>query len=55
MQNVGSAYLKMPTPAAAGISNTLWSVTDLAEMVDASSSKPGKRGPYKKTAPQNSN
>jgi hypothetical protein len=36
------------TPAAAGISNTLWSVTDLAEMVDASTSKPGKRGPYKR-------
>ena len=33
---------------AAGISDTLWSVTDLAEMVDASASRPGKRSPYKK-------
>jgi hypothetical protein len=33
---------------AAGISDTLWSVTDLAEMVDAAANKPGKRGPYRK-------
>jgi hypothetical protein len=32
---------------AAGVS-TLWSMTDLAEMVDATLPKPGKRGPYKK-------
>jgi IS1 family transposase len=41
--------LKGLSPAmAAGISDTLWSVTDLAEMVDASASRPGKRSPYKK-------
>ncbi|TMI99212.1 MAG: DDE-type integrase/transposase/recombinase [Alphaproteobacteria bacterium] len=41
--------LKGLSPAmAAGVSNTLWSVTDLAEMVDAAATKPGKRGPYKK-------
>ena len=34
------------------ISQTLWSVTDLAEMVDASLPKVGPRGPYKK---ENSN
>jgi hypothetical protein len=35
------------TPAmAAGV--TLWSMTDLAEMVDASLPKPGPRGPYEK-------
>jgi IS1 family transposase len=40
--------LKGITPAmAAGISDTLWSMTDLAEMVDAAMPKPGKRGPYK--------
>ena len=41
--------LKGLTPAmAVGISDTLWSMTDLAEMVDASLPVPGKRGPYKK-------
>ena len=45
--------LKGISPAmAAGISDTLWSVTDLAEMVDTAAAKPGKRGPYKKTAAQ---
>ena len=33
---------------AAGLSETLWSMTDLAEMVDAAAPKPGPRGPYKK-------
>ena len=33
---------------AAGISPTLWSMTDLAEMIDASLPKPGPRGPYEK-------
>jgi IS1 family transposase len=41
--------LKGLSPAmAAGISDTLWSMTDLAEMVDAAAPKPGPRGPYKK-------
>jgi hypothetical protein len=41
--------LKGLSPAmAAGISDTLWNMTDLAEMVDASLSKPGRRGPSKK-------
>jgi IS1 family transposase len=39
--------LKGISPAmAAGISDTLWSMTDLAEMIDATLPKPGKRGPY---------
>ena len=39
--------LKGISPAmASGLSETLWSVTDLAEMVDAVQPKPGKRGPY---------
>lgn len=43
--------LKWITPAmASGLSDTLWSMTDLAEMVDANLPKPGKRGPYKKAA-----
>ena len=41
--------LKGVSPAmAAGVSNTLWSVADLAEMVEAAALKPGKRGPYRK-------
>lgn len=33
---------------AAGISDALWSVTDMAEMIDATLPKPGQRGPYKR-------
>jgi IS1 family transposase len=45
--------LKGLSPAmAAGVSNTLWSMTDLAEMINATLAKPGPRGPYKK---ENSN
>ncbi len=41
--------LKGLSPAmSAGLSETLWSMTDLAEMVDAAQPKPGKRGKYKK-------
>jgi hypothetical protein len=43
--------LKGLTPAmAAGLSDKLWSVADIAEMVDSRLPKPGKRGPYKKRA-----
>jgi hypothetical protein len=49
--------LKGVSPAmAAGVSKTLWSMTDLAEMVDATMPKPGPRGPYKRAqADENSN
>jgi hypothetical protein len=41
--------LKGLSPAMpAGISETLWSMTDLAEMVDATLPAPGPRGLYKK-------
>jgi IS1 family transposase len=44
--------LKGITPAmAAGVSKTLWSMEDVAAMVDAAAPKPGKRGPYKKHGP----
>lgn len=35
---------------AAGVTGPLWSMKDLAEMVDASAPKPGPRGPYKRQA-----
>jgi IS1 family transposase len=41
--------LKGLSPAmAAGLSDTLWSMADLAEVVDAAQPKAGRRGPYKK-------
>jgi IS1 family transposase len=43
--------LKGLSPAmAAALSDTLWSMTDLAEMIEAAQPKPGKRGPYRKAA-----
>jgi len=43
--------LKGLSPAmAAGLSDTLWSMTDLAKMIDASLPKLGPRGPYKRIA-----
>jgi hypothetical protein len=37
------------TPAmAAGVSDKLWSMSDLAERVDVAQPKPGKRGPNRK-------
>jgi hypothetical protein len=43
--------LKGLSPAmAAGLSDILWSMKDMAEMVDANLPKPGKRGPYQKRA-----
>jgi hypothetical protein len=41
--------LKGSSPAmAAGLDDRLWSMTDLANMIDARLPKPAKRGPYKK-------
>jgi hypothetical protein len=41
--------LKGLSPAmASGLCDTLWSMTDLAEMIDAAQPKPGKRGRHKK-------
>jgi hypothetical protein len=35
---------------AAGVTGKLWSMEDIAAMVDARAPKPGKRGPYKEGA-----
>lgn len=40
---------------AAGVTDKLWSMADLANMIDASLSATGKRGPYKKSNLQISN
>ncbi len=40
--------LKMSPAMAAGVSQTLWSMTDLVAMMDEVSPKPGPRGSYKK-------
>jgi len=42
--------LKMSPAMAAGVSKTLWSMSDLCELMDAVAPKPGPRGPYKKKA-----
>jgi IS1 family transposase len=40
--------LKVTPAMAAGITNQLWSLEDIAERIEARHPKPGKRGPYKK-------
>ena len=33
---------------AAGVTDRLWELKDIAALIDAAASKPGRRGPYKK-------
>ena len=40
--------LRISPAMAAGISDRLWSMKDLAALVAAADAKPSKRGPYKK-------
>lgn len=42
--------LKVTPAMAAGITETLWSLEDIAERIEANRPQPGKRGPYKKRA-----
>jgi IS1 family transposase len=42
--------LRMTPAMAAGVTDKLWSMADLCEMMDAVAPKPGPRGPYKKRA-----
>ena len=39
------------TPAmAAGVTERLWEIADIAKLVEQAESTPGKRGPYKKAS-----
>jgi len=40
--------LRMTPAMAAGITNKLWSMEEIAERIEANRPQPGKRGPYKK-------
>ena len=40
--------LRVSPAMAAGISDTLWTMEDLANRIEGRQSKPMKRGPYKK-------
>ncbi|HXW23867.1 MAG TPA: IS1 family transposase [Xanthobacteraceae bacterium] len=47
--------VRMSPAMAAGITDHLMEMTELAEMIDAATTKPGPRGPHKKRKPENSN
>jgi len=46
--------LRMTPAMAAGVTQTLWSMEDIAALVEAQH-VPQKRGPYKKRTPEASN
>lgn len=41
--------LRMSPAMAAGVTDRLWEIGDIAMLVEAADAKPGKRGPYRKT------
>src|SRR5467141_2368063 len=42
--------LRMSPAMAAGVTDRLWEIGDIVALVESADAKPGKRGPYKKTA-----
>jgi hypothetical protein len=42
--------LRISPAMAAGVSQTLWTMEDIAERIEARKAKPAARGPYKKRA-----
>jgi len=42
--------LRMSPAMAAGVTDRLWEIGDIVALVEATDTKPGKRGPYNKTA-----
>ena len=44
--------LKVTPAIAAGISDRLWSIEDVAGLIEAAAPASAKRGPYKKREPQ---
>ncbi len=40
--------LRMTPAMAAGVSDRLWEIDDIVNLVEDAEAKPGKRGPYKK-------
>ena len=43
-----NSAVKMAPAMAAGISNTLWDMSDIVKLIEAAALKPGQRGSYKK-------
>ena len=43
-----NSAVKMAPAMAAGISDTLWDMSDIVKLIDAAAPKLGRRGPYKK-------
>lgn len=47
--------IRMAPAMAAGVSDRLWSMEDVAALVETAAPKPGRRGPYKKQTAEISN
>jgi IS1 family transposase len=47
--------VRMSPAMAAGVTKTLWSMEDIANLIEKNQAQPTKRGPYKKRSTENSN